>query len=120
MLECDYTEEEVIAAFVGTRELMDFTNEYFEVEDRSYIDATFLLGLQKRMRECAHFSKKLTDRERPILISQADVILNLVRSLWKGQPALLGPLEEAVAFSQEKLDKLAPIYELGALQFEEY
>jgi hypothetical protein len=111
--------EAVIASFIATRELIHFSSFYLDETPPESANMNLLLGLQKRVRECAHFSKKLSEEDRALFISQADTLLDLVRAFWKNNPERLQPLEAAVADSQKYLDDFKYAHRSGVLGFEE-
>ena len=94
--------EDAIAAAVPTMKMTQWFVEVLDTPD-FYLNPFLLVGAYHRFREVAHFSKKLSEEQRDILLEQAEVIFRLINETYRDRnPQLV----EALQKTKEIRDKV--------------
>jgi len=97
--------ENALAKAIPTVEILEWFSNVLDahIEAREIKPAYLNLfcAAQKRFRELAHFSRKLTPEQRQLFIEQADTIIELIRGIWSQDTALMRRLDAALVASAD-------------------
>jgi hypothetical protein len=116
--------ENAIAQTIAVDDMLEWFEEMLDahladgVVRREYLN--LFCGAQKRFRELAYFSRKLTPDQRKLFVDQADTIVDLVRGIWGQDAAMMARLDTALAASAEYYSRFgwpSPVWNI--LDFEE-
>src|SRR5258708_3982639 len=97
--------ETALANTIPTVEMLEWFSDVLDAHiEAQKIKPEYLnlfCAVQKRFRDLAYFSRKLSPEQRQLFIDQADTIIALIRGIWGQDTALMQRLDAALVASAD-------------------